>query len=89
MTNTVFTTIHTQYIIDFSSASSIAKHWDLPNTEISSLKILLQYSGNPEANEKRRFVYAIAPKDWSLEYCNPNSSDVVRNIKNKCFFCFF
>jgi hypothetical protein len=39
MTNTVFPTFQTGYILDFLSAIySIAEHWDLPNTEIFQSK---------------------------------------------------
>jgi hypothetical protein len=39
MTNTVFPTFQTQYILDFSSANSaVAEHWDLPKTEIFQSK---------------------------------------------------
>jgi hypothetical protein len=41
MTNTVFPTSQTVYILDFSSCKPAAKHWDLPNTKISSLKMSL------------------------------------------------
>jgi hypothetical protein len=43
MTKTVFPMFQTQYILDFSPSSRIAEHWDLPNTEISSLKMSLLY----------------------------------------------
>jgi hypothetical protein len=38
MTNTVFPTFQTQYIVDFSSAIFIVEHWDLTNTEIFKSK---------------------------------------------------
>jgi hypothetical protein len=38
MTNTVFPTFQTQYILNFSSASRSTEHWDLPNTEIFQSK---------------------------------------------------
>jgi hypothetical protein len=34
MTKTVFPTFQTQYILNFSWASGIVKHWDLTNTKI-------------------------------------------------------
>jgi hypothetical protein len=37
MTNAVFPTFQTQYILDFSSAIR-CEHWDLPNTEIFQSK---------------------------------------------------
>jgi hypothetical protein len=38
MTNTAFPSFETHYILDFSSASPIAEHWDLPNTAIFQSK---------------------------------------------------
>jgi hypothetical protein len=38
MTNTVFLMFQTQQILNIYSARRIAKHWDLPNTEIFQSK---------------------------------------------------
>jgi hypothetical protein len=55
MTNTVFPAFQTQYILDFSSASRIAEHWDLPNTEKFQSKDVA--SGMPLATLKKTMLH--------------------------------